>query len=52
MYSTRGYPIDLDLRRAHRARRDTRGFPTLRAFATYLRSGRFGQRSAFALHSE
>jgi hypothetical protein len=45
MYSTPGYPIDLDLRRAHRAQRDGRSFLTFGGLAAYLRSHRFGQRS-------
>jgi hypothetical protein len=36
MYQTRGYPIDFDLRRAHRAQRGPRAFPALRALAAYL----------------
>jgi hypothetical protein len=33
MYKTRGYPIDLELRRAHRAQRKRHGFHTVRSLA-------------------
>jgi hypothetical protein len=41
MYQTRGYPIDFELRRAHRARRPrSRTHAALRALATRLRPKR------------
>ena len=41
IHGTRSYPIDLELRRAHRAQRGSRRtFPRLRAFAARLAQGR------------